>query len=288
MGFGIFYVSAFIVYWVVDHYAGKRRQHLKLTNICPRPEIHPTDIVVPGGDLAISDTEAHRILSKRFPYYHSLGEEQKRYFVQRLQRFMQQKVFIIKDDEGFKEMPLLASASAIQLTFGLKDYFLPFYKYIRIYPTEYVSDDLLKVLAGNVHGNIITIAWNHLLKGYENGSDGSNTALHEMAHALDIQKMEVEKNYAKRFAKRYRELMTTCEGAFEKEAKGMVNLYSSYADKNLQEFWAESVELFFEKPAELQSLHPAVFEKMVLVLNQNPLRKENPVVQKSNVLSFFR
>lgn len=174
-------------------------------------------------------------------------------------------------------MPVLVSATAVQLTFGLRDYQLPFYKYIRIYPAEYFGETL-KVLAGNVQDNTITIAWNHLLKGLENTSDGANVGLHEMSHALYFQKTIIEQNSARRFIEKYNGLLSECRSAFEDEVKGHVNLYTDYATSSLQEFWAESVELFFEKPVELQATFPLVYAAMMRVLNQNPLNKESPVI----------
>lgn len=44
--------------------------------------------------------------------------------MKRLHKFLVSKTFIIKDDEGFKEMPVLVSAAAVQLTLGLKLYLL--------------------------------------------------------------------------------------------------------------------------------------------------------------------
>jgi Mlc titration factor MtfA (ptsG expression regulator) len=49
----------------------------------------------------------------------------------------------------------------------------------------------------------------------------------------------------------------------------------------MQEFWAESVELFFKKPALMQDQYPMVFQRMIHLLNQNPLQKESPIVKKS-------
>jgi len=193
---------------------------------------------------------------------------------------MSKKVFIIKDDEGFKEMPVLTSAAAVQLTFGLKQYHLPFYKYIRIYPEEYFSDHaFFTVLAGNVQQNIISVAWNHLLEGYTNFEDGSNVGLHEMSHALYIQKMIIEEGYAKKFCRNYKWLEAQCSEAYKIEVNGEKHLYSDYAGTNLQEFWAESIELFFEKPVELKINHPKVFEAMKLLLNQDPLRSDCPVLK---------
>ncbi|HEU4469602.1 MAG TPA: zinc-dependent peptidase, partial [Flavisolibacter sp.] len=205
------------------------------------------------------------------------GEQQR--FIQRLLQFMKEKNFIIKDDEGVKDMPVLTSAAAIQISFGLAAYTLPFYRYIRIYPEEYFADLSFRILTGNVQGNTITIAWNHLLKGYENASDGSNLALHEMAHALYIQKIVIEAGYSKAFSRTYHQLIEECKPAHQAEIKGLQNLYSDYAEQNLQEFWAESVELFFEKPAALHENYPAIFQAMVRLLNQDPVMR--PILFRS-------
>ena len=57
-----------------------------------------------------------------------------------------------------------------------------------------------------------------------------------------------------------------------------------YAETNLQEFWAESVELFFEKPFDFNSHYPNVYKALKLLLNQDPLNKTFPVIE--NNLSF--
>lgn len=286
MGFLLFYASAAFVYFLVDRFAARRRKHVQLTASCPPPQISQTDIVLRGRDFELTDDALHLVLTKRFPYYVPLTPEVQERFRKRLRKFMDRKTFIIKDDEGFKEMPVLVSAAAIQLTFGLKHYLLPFYPYVRIYPEEYFRDGSFTVLAGNVQGNIITVAWNHLLKGIENPFDGANVGLHEMSHALYFQKLVVEEAFAKKFTKRYHHLLSESRTAFDDELKGRVDLYSDYANKDIQEFWAESVELFFEKPAELKKCFPAVYEKMTVLLNQEPLNKENPVI-KTDLFSFY-
>lgn len=82
----------------------------------------------------------------------------------------------------------------------------------------------------------------------------------------------------------YNDLLTECTLASKTEIQGMQNLYSAYADTNVQEFWAESVELFFEKPLALSEHYPNVFEAMKWLLNQNPLAPEYPLLQDN--LSF--
>jgi MtfA peptidase len=139
------------------------------------------------------------------------------------------------------------------------------------------------ILAGNVQNNIITVAWNQLLNGLDK-ADGCNVVLHEMSHALYIQKMVMEADYARKFCKNFTHLEKSCALAYKIEINGLKNLYSEYAEINLQEFWAETVEIFFEKPDELYKEHPDVFTAMMVLLNQDPRKLSNPVIRTN--LSF--
>ena len=272
-------ISVFTLVYGLRVYGRSQARHEHYTRLCAAPPIDPGDIVCNYSDLDIHHTELHEMLMKRFPYYTHLSPFLKRRFIDRLEQFMWTKTYIIKDTKGVKEMPVLISAAAIQLTFGLKGYKLPFYKYIRIYPSEYFSDqEFLKILAGNVQGNIISIAWNHVLDGYAFPNDGTNTPLHEMSHALYIQKQVIQAEYAWGFHSNYEELMQQMAHAHSLESKGEKNHYSVYAESNLQEFWAESVELFFEKPDLLATHYPNVFRSMVLLLSQDPRNTQNPLV----------
>lgn len=293
---GITLCVGFLAYSLIIFLDGankKKMRHWELTRIASPPKVDKDDVIYEGAQNSILFEEVHDILLSHSHYFAALNPGLKKMFIERLLFFMSKKTFIIKDDEAFKEMPVVVSASAIQLTFGLKDYLLPFYKYIQIYPEEYLGrDSFFKILAGNVENNTITVAWNHTLKGNENAADGSNLGLHEMSHALYMQKMVVEADRAKDFGKKYGDLLKCCHKAHSIEVKGLLNVYSSYAESDLQEFWAESTELFFEKPKELLNHHPEVYSAMRRLLNQNPINHMNPVVKpfltlKERVYVFF-
>ena len=244
----------------------------------PRPPyISADDIVADAKSLDITLEEIKRILQKRFPYYNSLNAYQQVRFVGRTMRFIQHKLFIIKSGTGYREMPVLTSAAAVQLTFGLDDYLLPWFRFIQIYPEEFVSHHSLRVIIGNVSDYTITVAWKHLLKGYEDGTDGCNVALHEMSHALYYQKLKVEKLDAINFCQRYNNLMDTCQLAHQFERSGKTGLYTEYGTTNLQEFWAESIELFFEKSRELKRTYPKIYASLMELLNQDPLTQEKVI-----------
>lgn len=235
--------------------------------------------VYDGRRIKLSDAELTGILLKRFPYYVQLLPELKAVFEKRVKRFMTVKLFIIPVSQTYKEVPVLLSAAAVQLTFGLQEFELPWFRYIRIHEEEYFADDphALRVLAGHVEDNVITVAWNHFLKGIADDKDGANVGLHEMAHALYYQHVIAHNGRRKGFIKELSDVMEESEEIYTLKHHYKM-LYSDYAYKNLQEFWAESVELFFEKPASLQDYYPDLFENLKELLNQDPLNKTNPLL----------
>jgi MtfA peptidase len=281
---GIFIIIFYLAFVLIDS-RQKKTQPVYSTKLLSAPNIEETDIIYNGATDTIGRSVIEAILEKHCTYYKSLQPELKEKFLQRTQKFMKHKIFIIKNNEGYQEMPVLVSAAAIQLSFGLKDYLLPFYKYIRVYPHEYLSDNFFKVLAGNVQNNVITVAWNQFLKGNEILTDGSNVGLHEMSHALYFQKMVIGSYAAKEFCKSYNHVLCACKEAHQSEINGQKNLYSAYADSELQEFWAESVEIFFEKPIELNEQYPSVYQAMKSLLKQDPLNKVYPVINEESTLS---
>ncbi len=224
-------------------------------------------------DLKHQDIET--ILDKYFVYYKNLDKQLQCRFFDRVLKFMNSKDFLIYSNEPFKEMPVLISAAAVQISFGLDEYELPHYQYIQVKKEEYFARETLHVLAGNVEDNSITLAWNQVLKGFSNLEDGDNVGLHEMAHALYYQEIIIEKD-ASDFANYFNQLMKDGEYVLEQKVCPH-NLYTPYAFTNLQEFWAVSVELFFEKTPHLQTAYPNIFEHLQKLLKQNPLIPNKPV-----------
>lgn len=194
-----------------------------------------------------------------------------------MQTFIQQKKFVIHTSDAYREMPIFISAAAIQITFGLQNFLLPYFTWIQIKPTEYfANDNSFRVLAGHVVENSITIAFNHMVKGFENDSDGQNVALHEMAHALYFQKVEVDLKREKYFQEIFEKILQEGKDLYAEKNKNI--LYTENAFINLQEFWAESVELFFEKPIQLKIFNEELFNLLCSILKQNPINSSNPLL----------
>lgn len=52
---------------------------------------------------------------------------------------------------------------------------------------------------------------------------------------------------------------------------GNVHMFDDYAATNFDEFWAVSVENFFENPFEFKEEHPELYRELCELLNQDPL-----------------
>ncbi|MGG9972560.1 zinc-dependent peptidase [Ferruginibacter sp. SUN002] len=231
----------------------------------------PTTLTYHGNELDLSRTILTEVLNKRFPYYTKLNGSEKDKFISRLQKFIESRTFIIHDESGFKEMPILISATAIQLSFGFEKYLLPDFPNIHIYPEEFLGvHPSIRYLEGNVSGNSINISWKHFLNGFKIPDDGQNVGLHEMAHAYHFQNFETGRHEDEDFTRSFPNFNLYANKAFAQESTSVNDLYTDYALRNFQEFWAESVEIFFEKPTQMKNTYPELYSAMCDLLNQQP------------------
>jgi MtfA peptidase len=224
----------------------------------------------PGRDLQFSDEEIKRICSKYNPYFQKLSFDRKLQFIRRLNGFMRSKNFYIYASRGYKEMPMLISAAAIQITFGMDEYLFPYFRNIIIHPDAYLMDNPLRVLMGNVQGRSITLSWKHFLDDYQNPTDGKNVGLHEMAHALQVQYLFTKRNRNNDFKEDFAHYDRVDDEVL-KETFDAQGLFDKYALKDKNELWATSVELFFECPADLKLDYPELYDSIKLILNQDPI-----------------
>ncbi|MFT3947714.1 MAG: zinc-dependent peptidase [Agriterribacter sp.] len=237
-------------------------------------------LVYNGSELEFSDEVFHIVLSKHFQYYNRLLDIDKEKFINRLRKFIHNKIFVIHDKKGYREMPILLSASAIQLTFGLKKFLLSHFNIIQIFPEAFVGLEPFRILIGNVTGNTINIAWKQFLEGYKNKYDLQNVGLHEMAHALYYQNFETELYIDKDFRESFQMFNAIGDKIYHVEKVLTIGLYSEYAIKDFQEFWAESIEIYFKSPDRLQLHYPELYKALCDILNQDPLHYPNHLFER--------
>lgn len=228
-----------------------------------------------GDELNFSNEELTVVLLKHLPFFSMLTNLQKEKFLVRLDKFIADKKFYIHDKSGFREMPVLISATAIQLSFSLEKYLLPNFESIHVFPQEFIrTDPCIGFLEGSVSGRRINLSWKHFLQGFEFPHDGQNVGLHEFAHAYYYQYFETGEPADKGFVLAFPHFNSNCNTILKQEQSPGYDLYSDYGLTNEQEFWAESVELFFEKPTALKNAHPDLYDALTQILKQDPAEQK--------------
>jgi Mlc titration factor MtfA (ptsG expression regulator) len=241
-----------------------------LSNTNPAPEI-------PAKYKELTETIRfyHTTIQKHLPYYANLSKNNKLRFLKRVHYFQTSKTFHFTGMEPKPEIPVLISASAVQLTFGLRAYHLPFFKNIYILPDAYQAKEFNELVVGHVSVKGIFISWKYFLRGFEDDKDGVNMALHEMAHALRHQNQMKEFGIDKEFKTDFAKYTQQYGPVLIEALLHRRSFLRSYAFTNFEEFWAVSVEAFFELPAALKKHLPKIYHALCEVLNQDPLAEKN-------------
>ena len=218
------------------------------------------------------------IISRVMPYFEKLSDANKKRFLKRVYNFKKAKSFHFHGLNPSQEVEILVSAAAVQVSFGLKNYRLSFFKDVYILSDAYQAINAKEMFIGHVSPTGIYISWKHFVQGFSNYSDGVNVALHEMAHALHhenfIQETGIDWDFRQDFDKLpsiFGPLMTQAIVERRSYLRG-------YAFTNFHEFWAVSVEYFFENPQGLKDNLPQLYRILCETLNQDPLHLDELVI----------
>jgi len=211
------------------------------------------------------------ILSQYNPYYKSLDDTVRDRFLRRVLNFMEDKEFEYIDIEKEERMPLLISAAAVQLTFGLENYLLDYFKTIYILRENYRFGLYNMPFEGHVSEDGIYLSWANFIREFTDYSDGQNVGLHEMAHALAYVNFTVDDGKDETFHDKFKNFSETARPVFERMQAGETTALDPYAATNYQEFWAVSIETFFEKSHTFKRQLPELYDSLCVLLNQDPL-----------------
>jgi len=219
------------------------------------------------------DPGSESLLTRHFSYYKYLRGLDKRRFANRVARFQKDKLFRINKKVADPQLAkLLISATAVKVCFGLRNYLLPTFHTIVVHSESYYSRYTKSVNYGETNqAGFIVFAWNAFMYGVKDEKDSLNLGYHEFAHALFVEhlKLSMEPVFSNNFERWERFVKNRSKMKEVKDNK----IFREYATHNIQEFFAVSVENFFEKPKEFKAELPQLYKLMAKMLNQNPLQK---------------
>lgn len=217
------------------------------------------------------ETVYHAIVSQHLKYYNRLNQESQHKFLFRTYLFKKAKKFHYIEVEESADMPILISATAVQLTMGLDKYQFNFFRDIYVLKHDYHYGFYSRPFEGHVDHSGIYLSWDKFIKGLRGDTPNCNMGLHEMGHALAYVNFISQTEEDKHFKKEWTNFSKVARPIFESMRQGAKNLLDEYAGTNYQEFWAVSVEVFFENPVRMRHEMPELYSSMTTLLRQDPI-----------------
>lgn len=218
-----------------------------------------------------------RILREHVPYVAGLPADLQLQLKGHIQVFLAEKPFIgcngLVVDEVMRVS--IAAQACLLLLNRRTDYFSAL-RQVLVYPGAFIVDRVRtdaagvqqsarQALAGESwsQGQVI-LSWGDVQAGAEVPDDGRNVVIHEFAHQLDQEKGAAtgapiligrarRARWARVLAAEYARLQADTEA-------GRGGLIDPYGATDPAEFFAVVSEVFFEQPAQLAALHPALFQ----------------------------
>lgn len=215
------------------------------------------------------------VLERFFPYFQNLNAKHKDEFKDRLAYFIASKKFIPRGElrEISREMKLLVGATAVMVTFGFRNLKLKNFSKILLYPDNYYSTINKTYHQGEVNPRlgIIVISWKSFVEGFLVPNNGINLGIHEMAHALKLENQiqNEESNFFNAGA--WQQYEKLAKNEILKIKRNEDSIFRPSASKNIHEFFAVSLESFFEIPQQFKAYHPELYKSLVYLLQQDPL-----------------
>lgn len=215
-----------------------------------------------------------------FPYYQRLSRQNQQKFENRVAHFIANKTFVPREmQEVTPEMKALIAASAIEISFGFKRYlFEDFYK-IFVYPENFHYRDHKNRFRGFVSDRgVIALSWRTFLDDYKVYNDGINLGLHELAHAMKLEKLEINMDFS--FYDNMEEWLDVAKEQMVRVQQKRSNTFRKRGGANNDEFFAVAVEGFFEIPEKMRERHPVLYDRMCQLMNQDPTIPQEPVLSR--------
>jgi Mlc titration factor MtfA (ptsG expression regulator) len=235
----------------------------KLGRYCKENEYYMASLLMLQYHKSLS-AERQQILYTNFTYYKKLSEKKKLEFEKRVQHFLTNKSFIASDGfEITEQMKVMIAATAVQILFCRKAYYLSSFDFIELFEEVPVHVEVMR------KKRIIQISWNEFKKGFDSLIDGYNPGLKIMAMALDLEHKFGEKSLFSQ--QTYKAFQKIYKQEAEKYILSGKSKYDQYNKVDRTEYFAVAVEYFFERPEHFNANQPAMYLALSKLLRQDPL-----------------
>lgn len=237
--------------------------------------------------LLSSDLTPHQraILHAQIPLLERLPSELHPALEGKINRFLDQvDMYGCEGLELTEDMELSIAGQACLLIVNSKSWYTTL-RTVLVYPAAFKSiqqvrdgyvvreAEVVRLGESWAHGPVI-LSWADSHQGAQNDHDGKNVVLHEFAHQLDALSGHVDGvpilNRRQSFAEWERVFLDAFDRHQTATDRGARTVIDAYGAQNHQEFLAVAVELFFERPDDLNETEPALYQQLSLLLGLDP------------------
>jgi len=230
-----------------------------------------------------------KIIKNNVAFFVRLSANDQAELLDHIQIFLDEKRFEGCDGlEVTDEIRVTIAAQACLLLLHRKTDYFPRLLTILVYPSSYSVQEQRPITpeiweegkmfrsgeTGRTMGSMV-LAWDIVKWGAADPSDGKNVVLHEFAHQLDYENFAADGAPALATRKQqlaWREVMRTEFASLRAaEETGIPTLLDTYGATNAAEFFAVSVEAFFERPIMLRAQHPRLYAELQQYFQQDPV-----------------
>ena len=126
----------------------------------------------------------------------------------------------------------------------------------------------------------VILSWDHALQGGLDAEDGHNVVIHEFAHQLDGLSGHTNGIPLLRKGQTYagweRAMLDAFDDQVQRVEKGERTLIDPYGANNHQEFFAEAIVTFFERPRAMRDEMSALYDQLAKLLALDPAGWNRP------------
>lgn len=211
------------------------------------------------------------ILMRDFRFYRNLTPRRKKYFRHRVASFMENYQFagregmVVTDD-----IKLKIAATAVMLSFGMRNYLHDGFSTILLYPDIFLSANGVDYHKGefNPMAGVVVFSWKHFQEGMQYDNDNLNLGLHEFAHVMHFDAVRRSRSTTGAiYVDMFREIIAYANNTTNRERLIASGYLRDYAYTNQFEFLAVVLEHFFETPTEFKQRFPELYGMVKRMIN---------------------
>src|SRR5215471_8073390 len=239
-----------------------------------------------------------KLIQRHIAFFHRLSGSDRAELLGHIQVFLAEKRF--EGCSGFAitdEVRVTIAAQACLLLLHRRTDYFPNLLTILVYPLTYMAEERRQVgehlweegtvsrlgETGRRMGSLV-LAWGAVKHGAADSADGKNVVFHEFAHQLDFENDAADgvpglatREQQLAWADVMRSEFASLRAADE---SGTATLLDTYGATDPAEFFAVSVEAFFEQPRALLARHPRLYGELQAYFQQDPVEFSAEAVTK--------